>query len=106
MRLTKLQLDRMDKLKTDMIYNAIKGNYKGYKNAKKEYSSLAIKDFDTLIQLSQQKPTRPSVTVPLFSKFGMNMLYIRIRDAFRIKTTDEKIFKSLAQEAEIKNLMS
>ena len=51
-------------------------------------------DFDTITKL-----TKPKVTVPLFSKYGLNMLYVAIRDAFRKKSFEEKMFKNFAKEA-------
>jgi hypothetical protein len=77
-----------------MIYDAISGNYKAYKKARKEYASLAIQDFDTVRTMKA-----PKVTAPLFSKCGLNMLCVYVRDLFRIKTPDEKTLKKMGQEA-------
>jgi hypothetical protein len=40
----------------------------------------------------------PKATAPLFSEYGFNMLLVYVRDLFRIKTPDEKLFKKMGQE--------
>ena len=76
-----------------MVYDAILGNYKAYKEARKEYASLAIQDFDTVRQMKA-----PKATAPLLSKYGFNMLLVYVRDLFRFKTPDEKTLKKMGQE--------
>lgn len=94
MPLTVKQLERVRQLRSSMVYDAILGNYKAYKEARKEYASLAIQDFDTVRQMKA-----PKATAPLLSKYGFNMLLVYVRDLFRIKTPDEKLFKKMGQEA-------
>lgn len=93
MPLTVKQLERVRFLRSSMVYDAISGNYKAYKDARKEYASLAIKDFDAVRQMKA-----PKVTAPLFSKPGFNMLVVYLRDLFRIKTPEEKLLKKMGQE--------
>ena len=93
MPLTVKQIERVRQLRSSMVYDAILGNYKAYKEARKEYASLAIQDFDTVRQMKA-----PKATAPLFSKYGFNMLFVYVRDLFRIKTPDEKLFKKMGQE--------
>ena len=88
MPLTVKQIERVRHLRSSMVYDAISGNYKAYKKARKEYASLAIQDFDTVRQMKA-----PKVTAPLFSKYGLNMLWVYVRDLFRFKTPEEKILK-------------
>lgn len=94
MALTVKQLDRVRFLRSSMVYDAISGNYKAYKEASKEYASLAIQDFEAV-----RKMKAPKVTAPLFSKYGLNMLFVYFRELFRIKTPDEKLFKKMGKEA-------
>ena len=94
MPLTVKQLERVRHLRSSMVYDAISGNYKAYKKARKEYASLAIQDFDTVRTMKA-----PKVTAPLFSKYGLNMLWVYVRDLFRFKTPDEKTLKKMGQEA-------
>ena len=93
MPLTVKQIERVRHLRSSMVYDAISGNYKAYKKARKEYASLAIQDFDTVRQMKA-----PKVTAPLFSKYGLNMLWVYVRDLFRFKTPDEKTLKKMGQE--------
>ena len=93
MPLTVKQIERVRHLRSSMVYDAISGNYTAYKKARKEYSSLAIQDFDTVRQMKA-----PKVTAPLFSKYGLNMLWVYVRDLFRFKTPDEKTLKKMGQE--------
>ena len=85
MKLTKVQLDRAMEMRNTMVYDALLGNYKSYKKSKIEYSKLAVQDIEAIRQLPL-----PSATFPLFSRFGLRMIYIRLCDAFRIKTPAEK----------------
>ena len=94
MPLTVKQLERVKFLRSSMVYDAISGNYKAYKEARKEYASLAIKDFDAVRQVKA-----PKVTAPIFSKPGFNMLCVYLRDLFRIKTSEEKLLKKFGQDA-------
>lgn len=93
MPLTIKQLERVRHLRASMVYDAVSGNYKAYKKARKEYASLAVKDLDAVRNLKA-----PKVTVPLFSKYGLNMLGVYLRDLFRLKTPDEKLLKKLGKE--------
>ena len=93
MPLTVKQIERVRQLRSSMVYDAISGNYKAYKKARKEYASLAIQDFDTVRTMKA-----PKVTAPLFSKYGLNMLWVYVRDLFRFKTPDEKTLKKMGQE--------
>ena len=93
MPLTLRQLDRVKQLRSSMTYDAILGNYKNFKNAKKEYAVLAIKDFNTVRQLPA-----PKVIVPLFSRQGIQMLFVMVRDFFRVKTPEEKILKKMGND--------
>ena len=93
MGLTVSQIKRAQYLRSSMAYDAFFGNYKSFKEAKKEYASLAVQD----IQKIRELPA-PSVNAPLYSKYGLNMLYVAIRDFFRKKTPDEKRLKQMGYE--------
>ena len=51
-------------------------------------------------------PSPQKVTVPLFSRMGLNMLYVMVRNAFRIKTPDERLLKKMTREAQIKQKLN
>ena len=87
------QLNKVKQLRTSMAYDALLGNYKAFRNAKKEYASLAIKDFHAVRQIKA-----PKVSVPLFSKQGLRLMFIAIREFFRIKTPEEKQLKKMGAE--------
>lgn len=93
MKLTKVQLDRALELRNAMFYDSLLGNYKSYKTAAKEYSKLAVQDIDAIYQLP-----KPSANIPLLSRFGLRVLYVKLRDAFRIKTPEEKQLIKIAKE--------
>ena len=93
MKLTPVQLNRVKELKTHIVFNQALGNYKEFKAAVKEYSKLAVQDFDTIMQL----PSSSVSNVPLFSKMGMRMLKIWILEKFRIKTPEERLLKKNEQ---------
>lgn len=93
MALTIKQLERVKYLRSSIVCDALLGNYKNFKNAKKEYATLAIKDFDTV-----RKLPAPKATASIFSRQGLNILLVNIIDMFRIKTPDEKLLKRMGQE--------
>ena len=100
MKLTPIQLNRVASLRHSMMMDAVLGNYKNFKNAKKEYASLAVQDFESIKKLPVLR-----LDAPLFSIFGMRMMYIGIRDFFRIKTPDEKLLKKLGEQAKAENMI-
>jgi len=76
----------LSRLKSNKIYSSVIGDYKGYKQASKEYAELAKDNFEL-----SQKALGPRVkNVPLFSKIGMRILKVWFLDKFRIKTPAEK----------------
>ncbi|MBR6301833.1 hypothetical protein IKR55_03755 [bacterium] len=94
MKLTPVQLNRVKELKTHIVFNQALGNYKEFKAAVKEYSKLAVQDFDTIMQL----PSSSVSNVPLFSKMGMRMFKIWVLEKFRIKTPEERLLKKMSKE--------
>ena len=101
MKLTKVQLDRARELRNTMFYDSLLGDYKSYKAAAKEYSKLAVQDIDAICQLP-----KPSANIPLLSRFGLRVLYIKLRDAFRIKTPEEKQLLKLSKELKVKQKLN
>ena len=101
MGLTIKQIERVKQLRNTMTYDALLGNYKSFKKAKQEYASLAVQDFQTTSQIKT-----PPVKVPLFSKMGLNMLYVAVRNFFSKKTPDEKLLKKMGQEAHAKQKLN
>ena len=93
MSLSVEQLNKAKQLRTSMTYDVMLGSYKAFKNAKKEYASLAVKDFQAVSQIKA-----PEVSVPLFSKLGLRFMFFAIREFFRIKTPDEKLLKKMVVE--------
>ena len=93
MGLSVSELKRAQYLRSSMAYDAFFGNYKSFKEAKKEYASLAVRDFQKVKELPM-----PKASAPIITKYGLNMLYVAIRDFFRIKTPDEKRLKQMGYE--------
>lgn len=85
------------KMKNDVVYSALTGKYKNYKNARKTYAKFAVDNFE----LCKNIPS-PNASVPIFSKIGFNMLKIWFLDLFRPKTKDEKKLKQMAFEEKVK----
>ena len=61
MGLSVKQIERAKVLRSSMVYDAFCGNYKNFKNARKEYASLAVQDFQAILKLP-----KPSVSVLYF----------------------------------------
>ena len=97
MALTVKQLNRVKELRSSIVYNAVLGNYKAFKKAKKEYASLVVQDFETV-----RKLPIPKAKAPLFSAPGIRMFIVALRDFFRVKTMDEKLLKKMTKEAQNK----
>jgi hypothetical protein len=84
--ISKISTENVSKLKNDMFFAILDGNYKAFKNARKSYATIAVKDFDAVKNI--QAPTIQNV--PLFSKLGLKMLKVVLLNKFRIKSADEK----------------
>ena len=98
MKLSPVQLNRVQELKSSMFWDVLSGNYKNYKSARKEFAKLAVQDFESV-----KKVQGPGITgVPLFSKMGLKMAYVMVRDLFRVKTPEEKLLKQMARSDKLK----
>ena len=96
---TEVAKNRIKKLKSEMTLSALMGDYKGFKKAKIEYSKEGVKNFELLKTIKGGGVSN----VPLFSKFGFNMLKVMFLNFFRIKTPEEKEFARMCKEEAIKN---
>lgn len=99
MKLTPIQYN-LQNIKVDTIMASILGNHKGYAWHHKHLASLATEHFDEFISLPKEK-----ISVPLFSRPGFNMLYVAIRDLFRKKTPEEKLFKKMLKEEKVRDFV-
>lgn len=90
--------NRLAQLKSEKMLSVLTGDYKGYKQAAKDYAKLAVKNFDEVKDL----PVQPKVTVPLFSKAGFRMAKVWFLEKFRIKTPEEKQLAKIAKREELK----
>lgn len=90
---TRAVTKKLTKLKSDITKSALFGDCEGFKNAKIKYSKEAVKNFE----LAKSIKTK-TVTAPLFSKWGFNMLKVCIYDLFRKKTPEEKLYKRMCEE--------
>ena len=81
----------------DTILLSMYGRYKDYVACHKELASKAVKNFDEYLDYA-----RINIRVPLFSKEGLNILSVAIKDKFRRKTPDEKLLKKMLFEQKIR----
>ncbi len=94
-------IEKLSSLKYDQAISVIKGNYKGYKNASKEYAKIAVKNFDESLQAKG-----PEIKVPLFSAYGLRFVKVWFLNKFRIKSPEEKAFKKMCKEYKMKQEIS
>lgn len=87
---------RLQRLRAAKMFHFLSGDYKAYKQASKDFAKVAVKNPKKLRAL--QQTSTPTITVPLFSSQGLNMLKIWVLEKFRIKTPEEKALKKLAQK--------
>jgi dGTPase len=83
------KIDEISKIKSRSVTAVMNGDFKTYKASKREYAKQAVSDFET----AKQAPGMSIKNVPLFSKLGMRMFGIAIKDFFSPKTAEEKILK-------------
>ena len=93
MGLSVKQIERAQYLRSSMVTDALLGNYKKFKEAKKEYATLAVQDFKKVRELPC-----PRASAPIFTRYGLNLLYVMVRDFFRIKSPAEKKLKQMGIE--------
>lgn len=89
----------LSRLKSDKIYAAVLGDYKGFKEASKAYAEIAKDNFE----LAKNAPAPQVKNVSLFSKVGMRILKIAFLDMFRVKTPAEKELNKIAKLEKAKN---
>ena len=87
-------LDNLTKLRYDQAISLMTGDYKGFKQASKDFASIAVKDFE----LAKQVKGPVVKNVPLFSRTGFKMAKVWFLNLFRIKTTDEKELAKLYEK--------
>ena len=100
MKLTPIQY-KLQNIKNNVIIDSMIGNYKGYVWNHKFLASAATENFDQFITLPKEK-----ISVPLFSRMGFNMLFVTIKDIFRKKTPEEKLFKKMLLKHKAKDLVT
>lgn len=86
-------VEKIRQLKHNMAMSALLGDCNGFKNAKIELAKESLKNFEVA-----KKVKGTEVSVPLFSKYGFNMLKVRICNFFRIKTPEEKLYRQRCVE--------
>ncbi len=90
-------INKISQLRTELMYSAAMGNYKGFKKANIEYAKMAVDNFE----LAKQAQS-PNIKAPLFSKVGMRMAKVWFLNLFRIKSPEEKQLKTLAKQERLK----
>ena len=85
-------------LRKEVVYSALGGNYKNFKVATKEHAKLAVNNYDIAKQVKS-----PKITVPIFSKYGFNLLKVMVLNFFRKKSPEENLLRKIAKEEKIKN---
>ena len=88
---------RLIQLKSDLVFSAATGNYKGFKNAVKEHAKLAVDNFELSKSIKA-----PEIKAPLFSKTGIRMAKVWFLNLFRVKTPEEKALKQMAKQEKLK----
>lgn len=91
--------NRLAQLRSEKILSIMLGDYKGFKQASKDFAKLAVNNFDELKSL----PAQPKVTVPLFSKGGLRMMKVWFLEKFRVKTPDEKRLAQMAEREALRD---
>ena len=92
------RVTELAKLRTTTMLAAATGNYKEFKESTKAFAKIAVEDLDAMKELPAQK-----ITVPLFSKAGLNMAKVWFLNKFRIKTPEEKLVKKWSNERTLEN---
>lgn len=88
----------LTQLRADKVLNWALGNYKGYKKASKEFAKFAVANKEAISEM----PPMQKISVPLFSKTGLNMAKIWFLEKFRIKTPEEKELRQYAKAEEMR----
>lgn len=92
------RINRLQQLKAETAWATVTGDYKGFKQAAKEFAKEAVQDFE-----AAKAAKGPSIkNVPLFSKTGLKMAKVWLLNKFRIKTPEEKMLKKLIKEDALK----
>jgi len=84
-------------LRKGLMFTQMVGDYKNFKTLHQEYATFGVKNFELLKSVQF-----PEVRVPVFSREGLNMLKIMVKDIFRRKTSDEKLLTKLFREEALK----
>lgn len=94
--------NRLAQLKSEKMLSVLTGDYKGYKQAAKDYAKLALENFDELKTL----PSPQKITVPLFSKAGLRMAKVWFLEKFRVKTPEEKALKKMCERDRFEKIIN
>lgn len=88
-----LFVQKIQKLKSDMQLSILYGDYKTARTARKELAKIGVDNF----ALVAKTPNTIKGEIPVFSKFGMRILFFNLLEKFRCKTPEEKKFKELGE---------
>lgn len=95
--LLKPRIDKIVNLRKGLMFTQMTGDYTTFKTLHKEYADFGVKNFELLKSINF-----PEVSVPMFSREGLNMMKIMIKDMFRKKTPEEKLLIKLFKEERLK----
>ena len=85
---------KMYDLKRTTAFAMLNGRCREARTAQKEFAKLAVDNFNTAINLP--KPLEGNI--PLFSKWGLNILKCHIFKLFTQKTPEEKQLKQMMDD--------
>ena len=91
------KINKLVELKRSLIFTQIIGDYSTYKIVHQEYADFGVKNFELLKSVNF-----PDVNVPLFSREGLNMMKIMVKEMFREKTPEEKLLTKLFREERLR----
>lgn len=101
MKLSPIQYS-LFQLRQNSVVSCLTGNYKEFVKTHKELAAIAVKHFDEFVKI----PSMEKVNFSLFSPEGFNSLKVIIKDLFRKKTPEEKLFSKMIYESKLKKLIN
>lgn len=90
-------INRLVDMQRSLLISQMLGDYKLYKIMRQQYTDYGVKHFGLLKHINF-----PKIQIPVFSREGLNVLKIAVRDMFRKKTPNEKELARLFKQEKLR----
>ncbi len=84
------KISKLSQLKSDKAFGYLSGDYKKVREVSKQIASECVNDFDSFLKAKSTEIKN----IPIFSKFGLNTIWVSFIEKLTKKTPEEKLLSA------------